>query len=164
MGKNFSIYHARSSGSFKRARVSPVGAQSTKICSYWLVSYISLIFKSEKRFSKPGKEKFSFRLVIPIPFFPIKSNIVFFTSGKISRFTTSESSSKASKFSEIFVIFEPICILKISPKLCAVSALTNKVFLPIFAEDNACAAATLDLPTPPFPVKIMILAIFFSPL
>ena len=38
MGKNFSIYHARSSGSFKRARVSPVGAQSTKICSYWLLS------------------------------------------------------------------------------------------------------------------------------
>ena len=53
-GKNFSMYHSKSSGSFKRDSVSPEGAQSTRIRSNSPLSYRSRIPRSMKRSSNPG--------------------------------------------------------------------------------------------------------------
>ena len=54
IGNNFSIYHESSSGNFNNANVSPVGAQSTIILSYFSLIYISAIFNNENNSSIPG--------------------------------------------------------------------------------------------------------------
>ena len=66
----------------------------------------------------------------------------------------SASSSTASRFSATRTMAAPTRRSSTSPTLCAASVLASSVRWPSAASLSALAAATLVLPTPPFPVKI----------